>query len=55
MSPQAEDPGPPLDTSRFPLAPLKALPHGTESRVEEGEDPEFLVGVEIEELGNHRI
>jgi hypothetical protein len=55
MSPQAEDPGPPLDTTRLPLGPLPARPREPEGRVSEGADPDFLVGVEIEELGHHRI
>lgn len=55
ISPQAEEPGPPLDTSLLPLAPLEEQPPEPEAWVEEGVNPAILAEVEIEEVGHHRI
>jgi len=54
-SPRSQDPVPPLDTTRLPLPPLERHPTSLDDAIVPGADPEFLAGVEIEELGRRRI
>lgn len=54
VSPQAEEPPPPIDDAALPLPPLETEERAPEPWIEEDVDPETLAAVEITDLGKRR-